>query len=234
MDIPMDIRSLFQPYERDGYIGGVPILSPESTAQHRASMEAAEEQIGSLHYKSKAHTILTSPLQLATDPTVLDIVESMIGPDILLYNVTYIIKEAIAPSHVSWHQDLTYWGLSHDDQVSMWLALTVADDVSGCMRMLPGSHKHGRYDHETTEDEFNVLLQGQMVRGIDEDKSVLCPLQPGVKQTKHDRDTVMLVRGEDRHNHYGYDRPAEADLEPAALEHQRYLEDLHRETAGTS
>jgi len=45
---------------------------------------------------------------------------------------------------------------------------------------------------------------------------------------------VMLVRGEDRHNHYGYDRPAEADLEPAALEHQRYLEDLHRETAGTS
>ena len=167
MDIPMDIRALSQTYERDGYIGGVPILSPESVAQHRASMEAAEEQIGSLHYKSKAHTILTSPLQLATDPTVLDIVESMIGPDILLYNVTYIIKEANAPSHVSWHQDLTYWGLSHDDQVSMWLALTVADDVSGCMRMLPGSHKHGRYDHETTEDESNVLLQGQTVRGID-------------------------------------------------------------------
>ena len=122
MDIPMDIRALSQTYERDGYISGVQILSPESTAQHRASMEAAEEQIGSFHYKSKAHTILTSPLQLATNPTVLDIVESMIGPDILLYNVTYIIKEANSLSHVSWHQDLTYWGLSHDDQVSMWLA----------------------------------------------------------------------------------------------------------------
>ena len=149
----------------------------------------------------------------------------------------------------------------------MWLALSVADDVSGCMRMLPGSHTHGRYDHETTEDDSNVLLQGQTVKGIDEDKAVLCPLQPGeasfhhgwtlhasmpnrsddrriglnvqyiashVKQTKHDRDTVMLVRGEDRHNHYGYDRPAGADLEPEALAHQRYLEDLHRETAGTS
>ena len=55
-----------------------------------------------------------------------------------------------------------------------------------------------------------------------------------MKQAKHDRDTVMLVRGEDRHNHYGYDRPAEADLKPAALEHQLYLEDLQRETAGTS
>tara|TARA_B100000886_G_scaffold108342_1_gene72424 strand:+ start:356 stop:583 length:228 start_codon:yes stop_codon:yes gene_type:complete len=55
-----------------------------------------------------------------------------------------------------------------------------------------------------------------------------------VKQTKHDCDTVMLLRGENRHNLYGYYRPAKADLEPAALEHQRYLEDLHRETAGSS
>ena len=114
----MDIPALAETYNRDGYIGGVPILTPGEAATHRASMEAAEEQIGSLHYRSKAHTILTSPLQLATDSTVLDIVESLIGPDILLYNVTYIIKEANAPSHVSWHQDLTYWGLSHDDQVS--------------------------------------------------------------------------------------------------------------------
>ncbi|MEC7211530.1 MAG: phytanoyl-CoA dioxygenase family protein, partial [Pseudomonadota bacterium] len=159
----MDIASLAATYERNGYIGGVTILTPDAAADHRASMEAAESQIGSLHYKSKAHTILTSPLTLATDKTVLDIVESMIGPDILLYNVTYIIKEANAPSHVSWHQDLTYWGLSHDDQVSMWLALSVADDVSGCMRMLPGSHKKGRYDLETTEDDSNVLLQGQTV-----------------------------------------------------------------------
>ena len=69
----MDIASLSATYERDGYVGGVPILTPDAAA----------------------------------DKTVLDIVESMIGPDILLYNVTYIIKEANAPSHVSWHQDLT-------------------------------------------------------------------------------------------------------------------------------
>jgi len=92
MKMQMDLRSLSQNYERDGYIGGVPILSPEAVARHRASMEAAEKKTGSLHYKSKAHTILTSPLQLARDPTTLNIVKSMIGPDILLYNVTYIIK----------------------------------------------------------------------------------------------------------------------------------------------
>ena len=149
----------------------------------------------------------------------------------------------------------------------MSLALTVEDDVSGSMRILPGSYKHGRYDHEATEDESDVLLQGQTVRGIDENKAILCPLQLGeasfhrgwtlhasvqnrsndrriglnvqyiashVKQSKHDCDTVILVRGEDRHNLYGYDRSPGADLEPAALELQRYLEDLHCETAGSS
>ena len=73
-------------------------------------------------------------------PSVLNMVEQMIGPNILLYNVTYIMKEARAPSHVVWHQDLTYWGSSHDDQVSMWLALSPATTQSGLVRMIPGLH----------------------------------------------------------------------------------------------
>ena len=109
----------------------------------------------------------------------------MIGPNILLYNVTYIIKEAQAPSHVSWHQDLTYWGLSHDDQVSMWLALSPATAQSGCMRMIPGSHRMGKEEHVASEDDSNVLLQGQTVKSVDEDRSKLCPLRPGEATFHH-------------------------------------------------
>jgi ectoine hydroxylase-related dioxygenase (phytanoyl-CoA dioxygenase family) len=112
-------------------------------------------------------------------------VEQMIGPNILLYNVTYIIKEAQAPSHVSWHQDLTYWGLSHDDQVSMWLALSPATAQSGCMRMIPGSHRMGKEEHVASEDDSNVLLQGQTVKSVDEDRSKLCPLRPGEATFHH-------------------------------------------------
>ena len=255
-----------QSYETNGYVSPVPFLSPEEAADHRARLEAAEQEIGSLHYRSKAHTFLTSPLELATHPKVLDLVERMIGPDILLYNVTYIIKEPHSPSHVSWHQDLTFWGLSHDDQVSMWLALSPATEESGCMRMIPGSHKQGRMDHETTDDDTNVLLQGQTVQGIDESASVLCPLNPGeatfhhgwtlhasmpnrsddrriglnvqyfaphIRQTKHNHDTAMLVRGEDRYNHFGTDVPAQADLEPEAMARQAELQQLHKDIAGT-
>ncbi|MEL7542283.1 MAG: phytanoyl-CoA dioxygenase family protein [Pseudomonadota bacterium] len=254
-------------YERDGYVAGVPIISSAEAAEHRRRLEEAEEAFGSLHYRSKAHTILRSPLELVTHPRVLDIVEAMIGPNILLYNATYIIKEPHAPAHVSWHQDLTYWGLSHDDQVTLWLALSPATAESGCMRMVPGTHKQGRMDHEETEDDTNVLYQGQTVRGVEENSAVMCPLRPGeasfhhgwtlhasmpnvsddrriglnvqylathVRQTKHDLDTAMLVRGVDEYENFETDHPAKSDLDPAAIAHQQMLEDRYKSIAGTA
>ena len=260
-------KQLATEYDRNGYVSGIKLLGDAEAKSHRDALERAEQTRGSLHYLAKVHTIFRSPLELATLPAALDIVEQLIGPDILLFNVTYIIKEAGAASHVSWHQDLTYWGLSDDDQVSMWLALSPATGETGCMKMLPGSHKQGRREHAPTQDEHNVLLQGQTVAGIDESESVLCPLQPGeasfhhgwtlhastpnagtdrriglnvqyiaphVRQTKHDIDTTLLVRGEDKFNHYDADIPATADFEPEAVRRHAKLQKLYEETAGTS
>ena len=260
------IASYKQCYERDGYVGGVPLLTATQAAHHRAALESAEASFGSMHYRSKAHTILTSPYQLATLPHLLDVVEAMIGPNILLYNATYIIKEPQTPSFVSWHQDLTYWGLSHDDQVTMWLALSPATPQSGCMKMIPGSHKHGRFDHHETADQNNVLLQGQTVANAPEAEAKLCPLAAGeasfhhgwtlhasqanesddrriglnvqflathVRQTKHDLDTAMLVRGVDAYQHFDSDKAALRDLDPDDVAHQKALEERYISIAGS-
>lgn len=261
------IQEIADHYQRDGFVSGIKLLETDVARKHRLALEDAEKHQGNLHYLAKIHTIFRSPYELATLPAALDIVEQLIGPDILLFNVTYIIKEAGAASHVSWHQDLTYWGLSHDDQVSMWLALSPATDETGCMKMLPGSHRHGRIEHAPTDDKDNVLLQGQTVSGVNEADSVLCPLAPGeasfhhgwtlhastpnqgndrriglniqyiaphVKQTKHDMDTALLVRGKDAHNHFGKDTPATADFNPQAVKRHAELQKLYEETAGTS
>ena len=150
-------------YRQDGYLSPMPIIDAAKAAGHRRRLEEAEAVFGPLNYQAKVHTILRSPLELATHPRVLDIVEALIGPNILLWTSTYIIKEPLAPVHVSWHQDLTYWGLSGDDQVSMWLALSPANETNGCMRLFPGSHLAGRRDHRTTKSESNLLFQGQTV-----------------------------------------------------------------------
>jgi len=173
-------------YDAQGYLAGIDIINAAEVADHRRQLERAEQQIGSMHYLSKVHTILSSAAKLASHPRILDIVEQLIGPDILVYNVTYIVKEAHTRSHVSWHQDLTYWGLDSDDQVSVWLALSEASEKNGCMRMLPGSHKLGSQPHIRGEkDEDNVLFQNQRVADIDESQAVAAALKPGQASFHH-------------------------------------------------
>jgi ectoine hydroxylase-related dioxygenase (phytanoyl-CoA dioxygenase family) len=104
----------------------------------------------------------------------------------LLWDSTFIIKEAGDDKFVSWHQDLTYWGLDRDDVVSIWLALSPATVESGCMRMMPGSHRGGRVEHKQTIDTANLLSRGQTIAAeLDEAKAVDAPLQPGQMSLHH-------------------------------------------------
>lgn len=181
----MDAQQIREDYNRDGFVSGIPLLSSQQAADHRANMEAVEAEHGALHYQSKMHTLLDFTAQIAVNDKILDLVEAVLGPDILLYDVTFIVKEPGTESFVSWHQDLTYWGLSNDEQVSMWLALSPATEISGCMRMVPGSHKNGLMKHEDLRDARNVLHRGQSVEGVDENEAMLCPLQPGEASFHH-------------------------------------------------
>lgn len=175
-------------YRRDGFLSPVRVLDRDSALAHRARMEKAEAQIGPVHYQDKMHLILTSAWELATHPTVLDAVEACIGPNILLYNSMYVIKEPHSPAKVNWHQDLTYWGLSDDDaQVTIWLALSPATVESGCMQMVPGSHLGGRVDHVTPEQraDDDVLDLGQYIEGVDLEAATHVPLEPGEMSLHH-------------------------------------------------
>ena len=172
-------------FRRDGFLAPVRVMATADAATHRARMERAEAAFGDLHYQAKVYTILTSPLELATHPKVLDTVQALIGPNVLLWNATYIVKEPDSTAHVSWHQDLAYWGLDGEDQVSMWLALSPANEASGCMRMVPGSHLGGRRGHRPTEDASNVLYQGQTVEDVDASRAVACTLCPGEASFHH-------------------------------------------------
>mgnify|MGYP000966442281 CR=1 FL=1 len=172
-------------YNENGFISPVRIISSEDAKRHRDILENTEKILGNMHYQSKIHTILKSAYELAAHQNILDIVEKAIGPNILLHNTTYIIKEPQTPEFVSWHQDLTYWGFSHDDQISVWLALSNADEISGAMYMMPKSHLEGKKEHKTIEDENNVLFQNQCVQEFDESKKTLCSLKPGEASFHH-------------------------------------------------
>lgn len=179
------LPAIAERYERDGVVVA-DILDDVETVAHRRALDIGEAALGPLHYMNKVHTVMRSPYDLATHPRVLDIVEALIGHDILLYNVDYIIKEPGSDAFVSWHQDLTYWGLADDDaQVSMWLALEPATAESGCMSMVPGSHRGGRVVHVEQPSDANVLLLGQQIVGVDPATARHYPLAAGQASFHH-------------------------------------------------
>ena len=80
----IDLRKVRNDFERDGFVSGIDVISSEDAARHRDAMEAAETAFGNVHYETKVHTILRSPFELATLQSVLDVVEQLIGFNILL------------------------------------------------------------------------------------------------------------------------------------------------------
>jgi len=83
-------------------------------------------------------------------------------------------------SYVSWHQDLRYWALDSDDLISVWLALSPATLESGCMHVLPGSHKGDLLPHSDEYKEDNLLTRGQeIVVHVNAAETMAMPLQPG-------------------------------------------------------
>jgi hypothetical protein len=173
-------------YFRQGFLAPIAVMSSQEALAYRHRLEEAEAQFGRMHYITKPHLLLRAADELVHRSAILDAVEDIIGPDILLYDCTFIIKEPQDRKYVSWHQDLTYWGLEPDDVVSVWLALSPATRASGCMRMVPGSHRRRGVEHAATFAPDNLLSRGQVITApIDEDEVVDVVLQPGEMSLHH-------------------------------------------------
>ena len=173
-------------YRRDGFFFPLRIFSAEEAAYHKKQLELIETQHGPMHYRTKPYLLIKSALDIAQNSLLLDAVESLLGPDILLWDSAYVIKEPKNKKYISWHQDLTYWGLDRDELVTAWVALSDVTTENGCMKMLPGSHCEGKYEHQDTFGENNILHRGQeLIMKIDEEKTVSVELQPGQLSFHH-------------------------------------------------
>jgi non-heme Fe2+,alpha-ketoglutarate-dependent halogenase len=170
-------------YRDHGYYFPIPVLDGDEVSRLRTKLEAFEADQG--HpiegaQRSKSHLLFKWLDDLMRDARIVDAVEDLIGPDILCWNSIFWIKEANSPSYVSWHQDLKYWGLDCDDLVTAWVALSPASDESGCMRVLPGSHREAMLPHDDIYDPDNMLTRGQEIAAVvNEDAAVSMALRPG-------------------------------------------------------
>ncbi len=92
-----------------------------------------------------------------THPALLDVVERIIGPDIVMWASALFCKPASTGLEVPWHQDGQYWPIRPRATVTMWIALDDVDRGNGCMRVIPGSHRMGEFSHDVSDREDLVL-----------------------------------------------------------------------------
>lgn len=182
-------------YRRDGYYFPVPALSPKEVAHFRSCLEEHEAKAGEPlqgNFRHKAHLLFTWVDELVHHPKIVDAAEDILGPNLLCWTTNFFIKEANSAGFVSWHQDAFYWGLSKDDVVTAWVALSPANLQSGCMKFLPGSQAQDHLQHVDTFHKDNLLSRGQEIAvKVDNEKTVDCILDPGEMSLHH----VKLVHG---------------------------------------
>ena len=174
-------------YRRDGFLFPVRVMSELEASRARDRLEGVEKEFGPQHYRGKVHLVLPFVRALVGKPEVLDAVESLIGPDILLWDCTFIVKEPSAAARVSWHQDLTYWALEPARTVvSIWIAFSASTPECGCVKMIPGTHHRGQLAHAERFSDGNILSRGQEIgEGIDPSAAIDVVLQPGEMSLHH-------------------------------------------------
>ncbi|MEM1005276.1 MAG: phytanoyl-CoA dioxygenase family protein [Pseudomonadota bacterium] len=182
-------------YWNDGFLFPLTIFSEAEAAEIRSELEQIEQDwldadlpLPLNTYKRvNAHLVMPLAARVALDPRVLDAVQGVLGPDIMVWSAEFFIKEPRTAHTVGMHQDLTYWGMGETpDQVTAWIALSPATVDSGCMDFVQASHKNPILPHNDTYSETNLLSRGQEVAvDVAEDDKTHIELAPGQMSLHH-------------------------------------------------
>lgn len=110
---------------------------------------------------------------------VLDVVESVIGPEIASSPVqqmrikpplAQLVEDNVAHSGVgntTWHQDTVAVLAEADatEQLTVWIAVTDANEDNGCLVSIPGSHLEGAHRHVPGEIPREPTVPADIIRG---------------------------------------------------------------------
>jgi len=175
-------------YKNKGYVSPVNALTSIEAKEIRDEIEKIEKKWPrALEGINRNYIHLISPIlnKVCLNKNILDSVESIIGKNILICGTTLFIKNPNEKGFVSFHQDAKYIGLEPHNWVTVWLAVTDANEKNGCMRMLSGSHKDNLKHHEQKFDENNLLTRGQTIKNIPLDKTEPVILKAGQISLHH-------------------------------------------------
>lgn len=188
-------------YRQHGYVIPAYRLPSQLLEPLRAAVDAllatytdvAQEDLANPHMLPPVEGPTLNPfMQAARHPQILDMLEQLLGPDLILWITRVLCKPPGKGREVPWHQDGEYWPMRPLATCSVWIAIDPVSTGNGCMRFIPGSHKQqALYRHHVT-DRKNLVLNLELDSDqFDESTAVNVELEPG-QMSLHD---VRMIHG---------------------------------------
>ncbi|MFN9489236.1 MAG: phytanoyl-CoA dioxygenase family protein [Betaproteobacteria bacterium] len=179
-------------YRADGFVYPVDALFEADVARYLEGLRVAEKHLGGSlmaidkKYRGNLHVLCRWMDELARTPAIVDAVEDLLGPDILLYTSRFFIKEPHSEGIAAWHQDSTYFGLRPFDHVTAWVALCNANEETGALEFAVGSHIRGQLQQKSGLIKNSVNTAGQIiVEWFDQSQIERATLKPGQFSLHH-------------------------------------------------
>ena len=178
-------------YHRDGYLAPSYRLPPAMLERLVAlTAQVVEENPGALdqpliglHIPGSGKQSLKVPpgfVDIATHPDLLDMMEQLIGPDLVLWGSVLFYKRAHAGPVTPWHRDATAYPIEPLATTSVWIAATDSTRANGCLRFIPGSHRTRKAGaHDRTHKPGDYFAGSLAASEFDESKAVDVELLAG-------------------------------------------------------
>lgn len=174
-------------YRREGYV--IPQIKVFGQEEFRKLVDHFEAKLSEWPQDERPEAMDTPHFadpklnQWALASEVVDLVEPLLGPDIILFSTHFICKPKGDGRRVPWHEDSAYWRKLLDpmEVVTVWLALDPSTTENGCMYVIPRTHntgKQGFSDYESVDRNKSVFDSEIIPSQRRDELAVPCVLKP--------------------------------------------------------
>jgi non-haem Fe2+, alpha-ketoglutarate-dependent halogenase len=242
-------------YHQDGIVFPVQVLTPPEAIRFRNACKNLANQLGGRPRTVEVrqmHLHFPWAYDLVTHPRLLDAVEDILGPNLLVWATELFSKNPRDGAvSVRWHRDRTYMGFDPATTTTAWVALSASNAANGCMCAAPGpgrrlSNPQGQPENKppAPDDVVEVALQaGEMslhdadiLHGSSPNHSdqlrmgfVIRFVTPQA-QAPHGRSPVILARGHGDQSHFDIVDPPTERSPQEALAAMKESAALHLDT----
>jgi len=135
-------------FRRHGVVPRVRVMSAEQAeAYHQDCVELARLLGGSPRTIDVRQMHLHFPwaYQLATQPGILDAIEAILGPNLLIWATELFAKKPNDPTLlIGWHRDVRYMGFDAAHAVTAWVSLARSFPENGCLQVVLEDDRRAR------------------------------------------------------------------------------------------